>query len=123
MIPRRFPRHQQRLMGVYWFPSGTIKHELNTATLNISEDGCTLLTGDRTEPSRTTVAIGLVLPSREKVELSGHIIWSKPPQVSPTGTLIVPGTIGVQYAGEVPPVVPPEYKALLAKLAAGALAR
>jgi hypothetical protein len=55
------------------------------------------------------------LPSRVKVELVGNVVWSKPPQVSPTGTLIVPGTMGVQYTGE----LPPDYKALVAKLAAG----
>lgn len=82
MIPRRFPRYAQRLMGLYSLSSDTMKHEHNTATLNISEDGCTLLTGDRAEPVRTPIAVALVLPSRERVELRGNIIWSKPPQVS-----------------------------------------
>ena len=115
MIPRRFPRHAQRLLGGYAQSAGSPPSEHDTVALNISEDGCTLLTGDRLEPVRTRITLCLQLPSNHRVELIAEIIWSKPPQVSPAGTLIVPGMMGVQYTGE----LPVEYRALLAGLGAG----
>jgi hypothetical protein len=110
---RRFPRFEIRLMGLYALSlEGAATREHSTTTLNVSEGGCELETAARTEPSRVAIKVSLTLSPRETAHLTGTIVWARAPRLAANGSLITPGTVGVQLVGN----VPGSFRAFLARL-------
>jgi CheY-like chemotaxis protein len=111
---RRFARHPKRLRAIYELletPPEQCSHA--SATLNISQAGCALLTGDRAVRPRIDLGMCLFMPApvETRVHLHGTIVWSRVPTYTPTGMLIDPGVIGVEL--EVGRNLPAAYEDLL----------
>ena len=115
MEQRKFPRYQKRLPTLYEVQTGPVEQRTHKSiTLNVSREGCTLVTGDHTElAGPLLVTLTLELPSKESVRLYANIIWAHPPKLSPARVLIVHGTMGLHY--EPNQAVPDAYEAFLAQ--------
>ena len=86
-------------------------------TTNVSEHGCTIVTGERAETVGARIQLELVLPSAERVRFLATVAWSREPTRASSGGVILPGHSGLAFAiGE--PAPPPfsEYLARLAEL-------
>jgi hypothetical protein len=111
---RSHPRFSVRIQAQYELAPSVFQ----TETLNVSQEGCTLATGDRTEEAGSRLHVRLIPAEGEMIRLDGTIAWSRPPNwTSPSGRVIPHGTIGVRYDPDRP--LPAPYQALLARCAAG----
>lgn len=111
---RKTRRYDARLEGFYEvFTPASQKRP--TATTNVAAEGVTLLTGTHTELGGARLRIHLALPSGERVQLLGAIVWVRPPVQSSADALILPGTVGVRLA---PGEQPAAYRAFLDECAA-----
>ncbi len=104
---RARPRQALRLEAEYTVAGD---EPVCTETVDVSEHGCALLTGDRMESvgSRLTVRLRC---DRRVVRLEGSVVWSRAPRRSSTGRR-VDGTMGVRFLLDGPE--PPALGALLA---------
>ncbi len=112
---RKSRRFEARLEGSY-APLETPRDSHPTVTTNLSASGCTIVTGERTEPIGVRVHLELRIPAGERATFVAAVVWSREPKRASSGGIILPGHSGVAFAIDEP--VPPAFAAYLEALAA-----
>ena len=104
---RRFPRHAAVLDAAYAIGGGQQGRIVETATVNVSRGGCTLVMPGVEKPG-SRILVHLVLPSGDELSVLGTVAWVREAIGGQRGSL------GVAFEGTA--ALPEVYLAYLDRL-------